>query len=304
MYSSSQGYGIGSAPTPYFSQQESRLEYLAHSEISPGVSFSAASSVSSASVPYAPLPPGRVSSYAIGNNGSFNGNFFTYNLSSTPRMALYNSSGNGAGSYNPDSGPGPGQYSFQIIQPEYHFDPAVFLKPGREGGFVGKAEEVREFVEVAFEKIFHDLFPDDIKISVLPAEEFRKLAPSIGVIGLSLNRKQQGLLNEIFILNDSLARVMLTIGHELGHVLTPTLNSPHDEEAKAYAFSLEWMKVIKEDDIAGLGDAFVTERPAENGLHNVAFEFVERMLNAGKRAWTIYRELIQGLVTVRIRVGE
>lgn len=183
-----------------------------------------------------------------------------------------------------------------MIQPEYHFDPALFLKPGKEGGFVGKAEEVREFVEAAFEKIFQTSFPNDIKISILPTEEFRKLAPQPGVIGLSVNRKKERLLNEIFILNDSQARVMLTIGHELGHVLTPTLDSPHDEEAKAYAFSLEWMSIIKKNDLAGLGEAIVMERPAENGLHNLAFGFVEGLLRQGKRAWEVYGELIQGFL--------
>src|SRR3989338_2086919 len=159
-------------------------------------------------------------------------------------------------------------YHLLAIQPEYHFVPDHFLKPGKEGIFVGKAEEVREFVEEAFEKIFQQQFPRNIKMSVLNQEEFRKIAPSPNTIGLSLNRGQHGLLSEIFILNDSLGRVMLTIGHELGHVLTKTLSNPHEEEAKAYAFSLLWMKVIQEHDIADLGEAIITERPAENGLQD------------------------------------
>lgn len=298
MYHSSQGYGTGTgAPPPAYFQQESRLEHIAHSEISPSrLAYSASSAQSLPSAPsYAPPTPPRISiSYSNGDLGS---GMFSYSISSSSSpgnggYGLSHGGGSGSSSYNSSSG----QYSFQMIQPEYHFDPALFLRPGKEGGFVGKAEEVREFVETAFEKIFQASFPNDIKISILPAEEFRKLAPSPGVIGLSLNRKKEGLLNEIFILNDSLARVMLTIGHELGHVLTPTLDSPHDEEAKAYAFSLEWMSIIKKNDIAGLGDAFVTERPAENGLHNVAFSFVEKMLLAGKQAWNVYVELIKGLL--------
>jgi len=47
------------------------------------------------------------------------------------------------------------------------------------------------------------------------------------------------------------------------------------------AFSLAWMKVIQENNIGRLGGSFVTERPAENGLHNVAFAFVEKMIKAG-----------------------
>lgn len=306
MYNLSQGYGSGNggAPSQVYFRSESRLESIAHSEVSsPQPAYSAVSarsflSNSSSAPSYAPPTPPRISiSYG---NGDLGNGIFSYSISSSSSpgnggYGLSHGGGSGSSSYNSSSG----QYSLQIVQPEYHFDPALFLRPGKEGGFVGKAEEVREFVETAFEKIFQASFPNDIKISILPAEEFRKLAPQPGVIGLSLNRKKEGLLNEVFILNDSLARVMLTIGHELGHVLTETLANPHDEEAKAYAFSLEWMSIIKKNDIAGLGDAFVTERPAENGLHNVAFSFVEKMLLAGKQAWNVYLELIKGFLMVR-----
>lgn len=189
-------------------------------------------------------------------------------------------------------------YLFHTPQPEYHFIPDAFLKPGKEGIFVGQAEEVREFVEEAFEQIFSKKFPNNIKISVLNEQEFRKLAPSPNTIGLSLNRSRGGLLSEIFILNDMLGRVMLTIGHELGHVLTATLSNSHHEEAKAYAFSLVWMKVIRERNIANLGDAIVLEHPAENGLHNIAFDFVHKLLK-DKDIEEIYSELIQEEVSPR-----
>ncbi len=184
------------------------------------------------------------------------------------------------------------RYQFLTVQPEYHFVPQNFLKPGKEGIFVGQAEEVKEFVEEAFEKIFNQPFPNTIKMSILNHEEFRKIAPSPNTIGLSINRGQQGLLSEIFILNDTLGRVMLTIGHELGHVLTKSLVNPHDEEAKAYAFSLLWMKVIQKNNIANLGEAIVIERPAENGLHNISFSFVHRLLAQGKEAEEIYGQII------------
>ncbi|HLD80133.1 MAG TPA: hypothetical protein VJA18_06250 [Candidatus Nanoarchaeia archaeon] len=189
-------------------------------------------------------------------------------------------------------------YHFTVPTPEYHFVPDNFLKPGKEGIFVGKAEEVKEFVEEAFETIFAQPFPNHIKMSILDREKFQKIAPSSNTIGLSLNRSKEGLLSEIFILNDSLGRVMLTIGHELGHVLTPALQNAHDEEAKAYAFSLVWMKIIKEHNIANLGDAIITEHPAENGLHNIAFRFVSKLLAAGKEEWETYTELINGFISV------
>lgn len=183
-------------------------------------------------------------------------------------------------------------YILNSPQAEYHFLPDDFLKPGKEGIFIGKAEEIKEFIEEAFERIFEEKFPHDIKISVIDELQFQKLAPHPGTIGLSFNRRKQGLLSEIFVLNDSLGRVMLTIGHELGHVLTETLENKQDEEAKAYAFSLAWMKIIKEHNIANLGDAIVTERPADNGLHNIAFFFVERLMKQGKNVWDVYRGLV------------
>ena len=106
------------------------------------------------------------------------------------------------------------------------------------------------------------------------------------------------MLSEIFVKNDFLGRVLLTFGHELGHVLTQTLNHAQDEEAKAYAFSLAWMRLIKEHNIAGLKEAIVTERPAENGLHNVAFNFVEDLQKRGKGWWEIYQELVGRTVSV------
>lgn len=193
-------------------------------------------------------------------------------------------------------------YSITNVKPEYNFVPDNFLKPGKEGKFVGKADEIKSYVEDAFTKIFNDSFPEDIKISVLDQAAFRKLAPNPSTTGLSINRRKQGLLSEIFVLNDNLGRVMLTLGHELGHVLTETLDSAHDEEAKAYAFSLEWMKVIKQNNIGDLGSAIVTERPADNGLHNVAFFFVEKMVQEGKRVWQIYLELVRRLISVPIAV--
>jgi len=194
--------------------------------------------------------------------------------------------------YNKDQN----QYLFSAPKPEYNFIPDNFLKPGKSGKFIGKAEEIKEHIEEAFTKIFNCPFPNDIKISVLDRERFSKLTSSPGTIGLSINRRKHGLLSEIFVKNDYLARVMLTIGHELGHVLTETLSDAHSEEAKAYAFSLIWMQTIKENNIANLQDAIVLENPAENGLHNVAFAHVSKLIARGKKVEDVYAELVEGNV--------
>ena len=191
-----------------------------------------------------------------------------------------------------------GHYLSAPSHREYHFQPDEFLKPGKGGKFVGKAEEIREFVEEAFEKMLNCQFPQDIKIAVCAEEQFRKLAPHPGTIGLSINRRKQGLLSEIFVLQGSLGRVLLTVGHELGHVFTGTLEHAQDEEAKAYAFSMAWMDLIKEHNIAGLGNAFVEESPAHNGLHDVAFGFISKMLKQGRKARELWEVLIAGELAV------
>jgi hypothetical protein len=192
------------------------------------------------------------------------------------------------------------ELSYYHIQPhqEYHFQPDNFLKPGRGTKFIGRAEEIKEEIEETFEKIFSLPFPDDIKISICDVDKFRKIAPNPSTVGLSINRRELGLLSEIFVLNESLGRIMLTIGHEIGHVLTKTLDNPHNEEAKAYAFSLLWMEVIQEHNIAGLGNALITESPAQNGLHNIAFRFVSKLIKGGEKVVDVYQDLIRKKLSI------
>jgi len=242
----------------------SRLEYIAHAAIAEPSSPS-----------YHILSPRSLNTYS--SCFSLSPTSFTYNHP-VERVIPYSTTSQ--------------IYHTASFHREYHFEPDFFLKPGRETPFVGKAEEIKEFVEQAFEAIFHQSFPNDIRLSVCTPEEFRTLAPHPSTIGLSINRSTQGLISDIFILNGSLGRVLLTIGHELGHVLTPTLDNPHDEEAKAYAFSYVWMKIIQELNIAGLQNVIVNENPAPNGLHDKAFAFIQHLWQQGKTHWEIYCNLL------------
>src|SRR3989338_821177 len=253
---------------------QSRLEQIAYSRVEMPTEGSIAYAITAPSTPFSQK------SYAFSVSSS-NGGYspvISSLLSPTKSYLL-----DGAVNYtlNQKEG-GQGNYLSTPSHKEYHFQPEQFLKPGKEGKFVGQAEEIREFVEESFEKMFDTTFPEDIKISVCTEEQFRKLAPHPGTIGLSINRRKQGLLSEIFVLNGSLGRVLLTVGHELGHVFTHTLEHAQNEEAKAYAFSMAWMEVIKEHNIAGLQSAFVDESPAHNGLHDVAFGFVSQLLKEGQ----------------------
>lgn len=185
--------------------------------------------------------------------------------------------------------------SYQITtkQQSLHFQPDHFLKPVKGSKFVAHAKEIQPYIEETYYRLFQEPFPEDIKISVLNKEEFRKIAPHPSTIGVSFNRRQQGLLSEIFVLNDLLPRVLLTLGHELGHVLTPTLEDPIDEEGKAYSFSFIWMETIKEHNIANLQNSIVTENPATNGLHDKAFEYIMMFKRAGSSFTEIYNNFIK-----------
>ncbi len=264
MYGMSQSY---SGSHPSFSMSASPLEYMASSvDIEPMYSISGVLAQSYHSLMSSPLErlTGNTASY-IAQDNSYTSTETSYINTHTVHR-----------------------------EDNYHFIPDNFLKPGMHGTFVGKAEELKEFVEDAFEKIFNTKFPDDIKVRILDEEAFRKLAPHPSTIGLSLNRRKMGLISEVFVLEGSLARVLLTLGHELGHVLTPTFSNIHNEEAKAFAFSFAWMDVIKEHNIANLKDAFIEERPAENGLHNIAYKIVQKAIAGGKRAWQVYLDILKG----------
>ncbi len=184
------------------------------------------------------------------------------------------------------------------INKEYVFIPTDFLLPRRASQpFIGQAEEIRPLVEETFQKVMNFPLPEDFAVTILSEKEFRKLAPA-GVVGLSVNRKEINAVSDIFILSDELDKVLLTIGHELGHILTKPLKDKRDEEAKAFAFSFAWMKAIKEHNIGGLGLSLVLDQPARNGLHDLAHNFVFSLLQKGKKALEIYLELIRGGLTL------
>jgi len=110
---------------------------------------------------------------------------------------------------------------------------------------------------------------------------------SEGIQGFCLESKH------IYVREADLASIMLTIGHEIGHAMSLALN-PIDEEAKAYSFSIAWMEIIRKQNIAGLRDYFVSDNPAHNGLHDIAFFSVLRLMDKGKKAIEIFHDLIAG----------
>ena len=167
--------------------------------------------------------------------------------------------------------------------------------------FIGKADEIKHYIEQAFEKTTGKKLPQHIIINVTSKNELKKLHEknkgiwSEGIMGFAINKN----LPEIFIRENELDQLMLTIGHELGHVFTKNLVNKHNEEAKAFAFEIAWLKAIIENNIAGLQHSFnLDPSPAKNGLHDIAFEHVKKWLKAGRKAIDIYWDLVKGIISV------
>lgn len=167
--------------------------------------------------------------------------------------------------------------------------------------FVEKADEIKHYVEECFEKTTGKVLPGNIIISVLEKEELKRAHEihggewSDGIQGFSLN----GNIKHVFVKQNDLDKVMLVLGHELGHVLTPGISNRQTEEAKAFAFEFAWMKTIVDENIANLASNINLDfMPAENGLHDIAWSFVRNIAKTGKTAMEIYTEIVTGLLSV------
>jgi len=138
--------------------------------------------------------------------------------------------------------------------------------------FVGDAESIKDFAEEAFLATTGKELPSGIIISVCSEDKMKDFHPGWhpGIEGFSINTHPK----MVFVKRGELARVMATLGHELGHVVSSPLRSDVDEEAKAFSFELAWIRAIKENNIGNLAKNLVIPEPAHNNLHDVALDFV------------------------------
>ncbi|MBI1970725.1 hypothetical protein HYS47_03190 [Candidatus Woesearchaeota archaeon] len=230
------------------------------------------------------------------------------------RQRLESTVSAGSGRYSsPEIGYGAGDSTGSIAgrhyhwtahsHPEYH-STVSFLDPHRPTArFIGKGHDIQHYIKQAFTAVTGKKLPGDIVISVVSEEELQEKhndfggKPSAGLQGFSINNPGFRI---VIVKENPLDQLMLTIGHELGHVMTPTLHDGHDEEAKAFAFEMAWLEAITSNDIAGLGSSFITPAaPAQNGLHNIAFSFVKNMIEQGKHALQVHKELISNGIEVK-----
>ncbi len=201
--------------------------------------------------------------------------------------------------YTPNSAKG----AYLSLRTPQYFTAGDFLKPGSTARFVGSASEIEKDIKEAFKATTGEELPNDIIVHVLNDKEFKKAHVehtgkwNNNIMGFSLNANNRGA-SQVFARADQLDKLMLTIGHEIGHVLTKTLQNQQDEEAKAFAFSLAWMEKIREQNIAGIG-SHILPNPAINGLHDTAFSFVQKIMMAGASAWDTFLQLAKGMLTIR-----
>ncbi|MFC1696744.1 hypothetical protein ACFL1H_00270 [Nanoarchaeota archaeon] len=179
------------------------------------------------------------------------------------------------------------------------FIPGHFLKPERNfTPFIGKVNEISHHIEDAFVKTTGKHIPRDISIRVVNVKEIKKLMPTWhpGISGFCMNKVGFGI-SEVVVLESNLDELMLTIGHEIGHALSKTMPNKIDEEAKAFSFSLAWINTIKQHDIGNIGKN-ILPNPAENGLHDVAFNFVVKNLKKDNNPLELFHNIIRGNVSI------
>jgi hypothetical protein len=184
----------------------------------------------------------------------------------------------------------------------HSMQPEVFLLPDRPvSQFVSEAKLIEPFVREAFAKTTRKEFPADIVVNVCSPigmmEANKNWHPSI--VGFSKNRLGFGV-SEIFLLQNQMDALMVTAGHELGHVIALPAQTHLDEEAKAFAFESAFLETLWREDIAGLRSSinFYAFTPAANGLHNVAFDFVRKQIFFGKRPLELFNDLCWRKISV------
>ena len=184
-----------------------------------------------------------------------------------------------------------------------------FLTHAQETEFVNDAKMIEEPCKEAFRQTTGKELPKNISIHLCNPQELKRIHTqhgghwSDGIQGFSINRGPTKT-SDVFVKKDMFDSVMITLGHEIGHVISPTLPDIRDEEAKAFAFSMAWMRTIVDNNIAGLSNA-INPQPAKNGIHDAGYEFVQEELqkqNTG--AFNIFMQLCEGILTITNRLEQ
>jgi len=178
-----------------------------------------------------------------------------------------------------------------------HEEPELFLEPDAPAlAVVQEASILMPLVEQTFQELTDEQLPKNIRVSIVDELTLRTIHASTGskwstgIQGFSLNKHGTGV-SEIYVKHAPLDNIMLTIGHELGHVISPTLSNPVEEEAKAFAFSIAWVKTIRANNIGNIAGSF-RENPAQNGIHDTGFAWATKLIKQGKTAAQAFMNIV------------
>lgn len=180
-----------------------------------------------------------------------------------------------------------------------------FLNPNRPfTPLVSTYEDIKPIVDETYKTLVGEELPyHAFHIVVVSEDDFKFIYEttggiySAGIMGFCFNKYGKGV-SEIYVKQDHMDRLLLTIGHEIGHCMSPALPVIQDEEAKAHAFSLAWMETIRDNNIGGLTPN-IALNPARNGIHDVALDFVNLLVNAGASSMDAFKTISQGLSSSR-----
>lgn len=184
-----------------------------------------------------------------------------------------------------------------LINPVQSFRPGNFVSPVSKTKRIVATKEVQDLVGQTFETLTKKKMPN-FHIEVCGEKRFYKVLEEFGgifnpgTVGFAINK-----LQSIFVLENNLAELLLTIGHEIGHLMTKALLNPIDEEAKAMAFAFAWARAIKEHNIGGLEKDIILPEPARNGLHDRASMFVNDLMRTGNIELEVFEQLSRGYVS-------
>lgn len=183
---------------------------------------------------------------------------------------------------------------------EYHATDGFLQVYRPKTQFIEAAGDIEDLVKETFRQTTGKELPENIVIRVLEKEEMKAVHEQNGgqwsdtIQGFSINSNP---VKQVFVKQADLDKVMIVVGHEIGHVLTASLLNAHDEEAKAFAFEFAWIEAIMKHNIGNLKANFTLDlKPANNGLHDVASNFVKKLLNMGKEAIDVYGEIVGRVV--------
>lgn len=159
-------------------------------------------------------------------------------------------------------------------------------------------KQVEPLVRSAFSELAGRGIPDNINVFVFPYETLEMFYRKIGGKGkapAATSFRRDGL-DLALVEAGECARIMYGIGHEIGHLSTPTLQDRNKEELKARIFQELWLNELDNPKYNGMGRASrkYLEDAVKSGdtEHVSAEEEILKMMGKSVDLRSAYYELV------------